>query len=58
MANTYEDQLKLAILDKSPFTIWASDRNCMIKMWDGQCESMYGRKKEDEARKWFICLYH
>ena len=56
-AFTYEDQLKLVILDKSPFTIWASDRNYIIKMWEGQCESMYGRKKEDVLGKDFVDLF-
>lgn len=56
-AFSYEDQLKLAILDKSPFTIWASDRNCIIKMWSGQCESMYGRRKEDVLGKDFVDLF-
>lgn len=56
-AFTYEDQLKLTILDKSPFTIWASDRNCIIHLWEGQCESMYGRKKEDVIGKDFVDLF-
>lgn len=56
-AFTYEDQLKLTILDKSPFTIWASDRNCIIRLWSGQCESMYGRKKEDVIGKDFVDLF-
>lgn len=56
-AFSYEDQLKLTILDKSPFTIWASDRNCIIKMWSGQCESMYGRRKEDVIGKDFVDLF-
>lgn len=56
-AFSYEDQLKLTILDKSPFTIWASDRNCIIHMWEGQCESMYGRKKEEVIGKDFVDLF-
>lgn len=56
-AFSYEDQLKLTILDKSPFTIWASDRDCIIRMWEGQCESMYGRKKEDVIGKDFVDLF-
>ena len=56
-AFSYEDQLKLTILDKSPFTVWASDRNCIIRMWEGQCESMYGRKKEDVLGKDFVDLF-
>lgn len=56
-AFSYEDQLKLTILDKSPFTVWASDRNCIIRIWEGQCESMYGRKKEDVLGKDFVDLF-
>ena len=41
-AFTYEDQLKLSFIDSSPFTLWASDRNCKIKFWSGKCESLYG----------------
>lgn len=39
-AFTYEDRMKLEILDQSPFTIWASDRDCKITFWDGQCEHL------------------
>ena len=39
-AFTYEDRMKLEILDQSPFTIWASDRDCKITFWDGQCERL------------------
>lgn len=56
-AFSYEDQIKLAILDKSPFTIWASDRECKIRLWDGQCESMYGRSKEEVLGKDFVDLF-
>ena len=34
-AFTYEDQMKLAFLDSSPFTLWASDRNLELNCgWD------------------------
>lgn len=56
-AFTYEDQMKLAFLDSSPFTLWASDRNCKIKLWMGQCEGLYGYKKEDVIGKDFVDLF-
>lgn len=56
-AFSHVDQLKLLILDRSPFTIWASDRNCIIRMWEGQCESMYGRKKEEVIGQDFVDLF-
>ena len=45
-AFTYEDRMKLAMLDKSPFTIWANDRDCKIVLWEGKCKSIYGYGKE------------
>lgn len=56
-AFTYEDQMKLAFLDSSPFTLWASDRNCRIKLWMGQCEALYGYKSEDVLEKDFVDLF-
>lgn len=52
-----EDQFLLKILDDSPFTIWASDRNCIIKFWKGQCEVLYGYKKEQALGKDFVDLF-
>lgn len=56
-AFTYDDQMKLTFLDSAPFTIWASDRDCIIKFWAGQCESLYGYKKEDVIGKDFVDLF-
>ena len=56
-AFTYEDQMKLAFLDSSPFTLWASDRNCRIKLWMGQGEALYGYKSEDVLGKDFVDLF-
>lgn len=56
-AFTYEDQMKLEILDNSPFTVWASDRNCIIKLWMGQCESLYGFSREEALEKDYVDLF-
>lgn len=56
-AFTYEDQMKLAFVDGSPFTIWASDRDCKIKFWAGQCEELYGYKKNEVIGKDFVDLF-
>lgn len=56
-AFTYEDQMKLIILDASPFTVWASDRNCIIKFWAGQCEALYGFSSEEALGKDFVDLF-
>ena len=56
-AFTYEDQIKLAILDNSPFSIWASDRNCIITLWSGQCENMYGYSASDIEGKNYLDVF-
>ena len=56
-AFTYEDQMKLDILDKSPFTIWASDRDCKITLWEGQCEALYGYSREFAIGQDYISLF-
>ena len=53
-AFTYEDRMKLEILDQSPFTIWASDRDCKITFWDGQCEHLYGYTREQAIGQDFV----
>lgn len=52
-----DDQYLLEILDASPFTIWASDRDCKIKLWTRQCEYLYGYKKEYVMGKDFVDLF-
>lgn len=52
-----DDRFLLKILDNSPFTIWASDRDCIIKFWSGQCEALYGYKKEQVLGKDFVDLF-
>lgn len=56
-AFTYEDRMKLEILDQSPFTIWASDRDCKITFWDGQCERLYGYTREQAMGRDFVDLF-
>lgn len=56
-AFTYEDQMKLEILDNSPFTVWASDRNCIIKLWMGQCEALYGFSSKEVVGKDYVDLF-
>jgi PAS domain S-box-containing protein len=56
-AFSYEDQMKLAILDESPFTIWASDRDCKITLWEGQCEALYGYSRDFAIGKDYIPLF-
>lgn len=41
-AIAHEDKLKLAIFERSPFTVWACDRNFRIVLWNKVCEKIYG----------------
>lgn len=56
-AFSYADRMKLAILDESPFTIWASDRDCKITFWDGKCESLYGYTSQEVIGKDYVQLF-
>lgn len=52
-----EDRYLLKILDNSPFTIWGSDRECIIRFWAGQCETLYGYDKSSAIGKDFVDLF-
>ena len=54
---TREDQLKLALIDKAPFTLWACNRDFKIALWNGNCESIYQFKKEDAIGKNYLTLF-
>lgn|GEM_PF-6086272 len=56
-AFTYEDRMKLAILDESPFTVWASDKDCKIRLWEGQSEALYGYTKAEVMGKDYVDLF-
>lgn len=56
-AFTEEDRYLLKILDNSPFTIWASDRDCKIRFWGGQCEALYGYPKSAAIGRDFVDLF-
>jgi PAS domain S-box-containing protein len=44
-------------LSRSPFAIWASDRNCKIVYWSKQAEQVYGHKGQDAYGKDFVDLF-
>lgn len=56
-AFSFEDQMKLLILDESPFTIWASDRDCKITFWSGKCESLYGYTASQAIGQDYVDLF-
>jgi PAS domain S-box-containing protein len=48
-----EDRLKLAIIDRAPFTVWAVTRERRIVLWSTAAERMYGFTKEEAlGRSW------
>ena len=56
-AFSYKDQIKLQIIDNTNLSVWASDRDCIIKFWSNQCESLYGYSEEDAIGKDFVNLF-
>jgi len=56
-AITREEQLKLAVIGKAPFTLWACNRKYEIVLWTGNCESIYKYRKEDAIGKNYLTLF-
>lgn len=54
---THEDALKLAIIDRAPFTMWACDRDFKIVLWAGQCEQVYGYRAHQAKGKNYLKLF-
>ena len=54
---SHEDVLRLKIMDRAPFTMWACDRDCKIVLWTHQCESIYGYKKREAIGADFVELF-
>lgn len=51
-AFTYEDRIKLEIIDNSMnLAVWACDENYVIKLWEGDAETIYGYTKEELVDK-------
>lgn len=53
-AFTYHDRMLLEFIDKSFFSVWASDRDCKITFWAGKSESVYQYSENDVLGKDFI----
>lgn len=56
-AASREDRLKLAILDRSPFTMWACKRNFEIVLWSANCEGIYGYSEADAIGQNYLELF-
>lgn len=52
-----EDRLKLEILKRLPFSMWACDRNFKIVLWTCQSEKMYNVPKEKAIGKNYLELF-
>lgn len=52
-----EDSIKLAIIDRSPFTLWACDRNYRIVLWNKACVQVYGHPPETAIGAEFAQLF-
>ena len=54
---SHEDKLKLAILDRLPFSMWACDRNFNIVLWTCKSEKLYDIPKEKALGKNYLNLF-
>ena len=52
-----EDRLKLQILDQVDFTIWACNDKFEIKLWEGTCEKIYQKRKEEALGQNYLKLF-
>ena len=50
-ALTYEDRMKLRIIDRLPFTVWAANEQYIVKYWAGKCSEYYGWSKNEAEGK-------
>lgn len=56
-AASKEDRLKLAIIDRAPFSMWACNRKFEIVLWTAGSPKIYGFRKEDAAGKNYLSLF-
>jgi len=56
-AFSYDDRMKLLIIDKAPFTLWACDKDFKIRLWACQCENMYGYSKEEAIGNNYLSMF-
>ena len=54
---THNDKLKLAVIDRSPFSMWACDQNFKIVLWTKGCEHIYGRRESEALSKNYLNLF-
>lgn len=52
-----EDRMLLQMVDKSPFTFWASDKSYKVKLWEGKSSTVYARDMLGREFYEFISRY-
>ena len=52
-----EEWLMLEILKQMDFTIWACDRELKIQLWEGSCEKIYGKKREEAIGQNYLDMF-
>ena len=56
-AKTQEEELKLAIFDQIPFTIWAANRDFEIVLWNDYCKTNYGHSATEAVGRDYVHLF-
>lgn len=54
---TPDEQLKIAIFDQIPFTIWASTRDFRIVLWNRTSEDKYGYSSKEAVGRDYVELF-
>ena len=40
----WKDRMILQMIDKAPFTFWACDKSCIIRLWEGASKKVYSNR--------------
>lgn len=56
-AFSWEDRMLLQMVDKSPFTFWASDKSYKVRLWEGKSSTVYARDMLGREFYEFISRY-
>lgn len=40
----WKDRMLLQMIDKGPFTFWACDKSCIIRLWEGASKKVYSNR--------------
>ena len=56
-AFSWRDRMLLQMVDKSSLTFWASDKNYVVRLWEGSCNDTYGTDMHGRKCSEFISRY-